>query len=142
MEALAEYLRTYDDVAPSDKCVTEAIETFAVEQVTSPAHLEGLTDVQIDDLFASKAIATKGLAKRTVWAANTAGQIKRRRLLEQSGSPSTASLSAQQILVPQQLQLPFSEMLEISTLSAPILAFVWQRSCWRNRIWQWTSLPS
>ena len=91
METFKEFLRNVDVTPPDEKFISEVIQTFENQQISSEQGLEGLTDQDVDKAFADRSLNCTGLAQRALWAANTANQIKRQKLVDTSGS-SSASL--------------------------------------------------
>ena len=108
------FILQVDEVAPDGEVVNTVIDVLAANGIASQLGLEGLADSHLDAAFSGKGLCAAALAKRALWAVNTASQIKRQKRIEQASSQSMVAQSSSQA-APQQL-LPASEVQQITDI--------------------------
>ena len=134
MEFFTVYLQNVDSIPADEKVIQEVVETPAANSVTAHHALEGLSDAHIDKAFEGKGIGATALAKRARWAVNTASQIKRQNLIDESGGQHVRLPKPCRHINCLRRKCSRSPIFLASTSRLPPL-----RSFWLSLISMWTS---
>jgi hypothetical protein len=113
-------LQMVDDKPPSEEVLKSVLEAFEKVGVTSNGALVGASDADVDALFQGAPLTTRAFAKRALWAANAAAEIKRRKLIHTNSDPALAGCGNQTAMPDLSLlpkyQLPSSEVQLVTDL--------------------------